>query len=408
MTWNQQVVKGGEQKILQPRILLYASAGVGKSTWGSKLPKPVFIDYDHGVDDVNVDRIPGPKTWTESIALIRAVAADPMSYKSLVIDTVDPLEEQAIEHVLKLASKKSLGDFDFGAGYNAVAMEWKLLLAEFDIARKNGMLVCLLGHAIIRQAQDPQLGSYDQFTSQLGKKSWALTQRWADAVLFAAFDSALVDKKDEQRVIVTGDRYLFTVRGSGFEAKNRFSLDPKLPLTWGAVEAGIARHRQSSDTIRTKILKLAAGTPVEAKAKEYLNVAGDDISALLELETQLAAAIQGLSNSPAHSVVPATPTTPATAPADQTVTHLTPGQVATVDKAVAAAPAPVHAPPPPQSPEAIELRIVQLAKGTPYEDRAKENISNAGKDLVMLIQIEEALTAKLAETKNGTQQASAT
>src|SRR5271155_3458094 len=146
MTWNQQVIKGGEQKILQPRILIYAGAGVGKSTWGSKPPKPVFIDYDHGVDDVNVDRIPGPKTWPESIALIPAVAADPMGYKSLVIDTVDPLEEQAVEHVLKIASKKNLGDFDFGAGYNAVAMEWKLLLAEFDIARKNGLLVCLLGH----------------------------------------------------------------------------------------------------------------------------------------------------------------------------------------------------------------------------------------------------------------------
>ena len=152
MSWNQQVVKGGEQKIMQPRVMVYAGAGVGKSTFGSKLPKPVFIDYDHGVDDVNVDRIPGPKTWAESMALIRAVAADPMGYKSLVLDTVDPLEEQAIEHILHQTGKKSLADFDFGAGYNAVAQEWKLLLAELDVARKNGMLVCLLGHAIIRQA----------------------------------------------------------------------------------------------------------------------------------------------------------------------------------------------------------------------------------------------------------------
>jgi hypothetical protein len=389
MSWNQQVVKGGEQKVMQPRVFLYASAGVGKSTWGSKLPKPVFIDYDHGVDDVNVDRIPGPKTWAESMALIRAVAADPMGYKSLVIDTVDPLEEQAIEHILKQTGKKSLADFDFGAGYNAVAMEWKLLLAELDAARKNGMLVCLLGHAIIRQAQDPQLGSFDQFTSQLGKKSWALSQRWADTVLFAAFDSALVDKKDEQRVVVTGERYLFTTRGSGYEAKNRFSLDPKLPLTWKAVEEGIAKHRQSSEAVKAKILKLAAGTPFEDKAKGYLEAAGEDLGALLELETNLTKAINA---PPPPQVVPATPAT--TAP--------------TETPAAAATPPAQTGPTREQDAAVIETRILALAKGTPYEERAKENIVAAAKDLKFLLQVEEALTAKLAEAKNGTQaQASA-
>jgi hypothetical protein len=324
------------------------------------------------------------------MALIRAIAADPMTYKSLVIDTVDPLEEQAIEHILRTSGKKSLADFDFGAGYNAVAMEWKLLLAELDVARKNGMLVCLIGHAIIRQAQDPQLGAYDQFTSQLGKKSWALSQRWADAVLFAAFDSALVDKKDEQRVIVTGDRYLFTSRGSGFEAKNRFSLDPKLPLSWPAVEAGIARHRQSSEAIKAKILKLAAGTPIEAKARGYLEVAGDDVSALLELETNLTAALNA---PPLPAVIPAA------------AVHADP---AAASPPATQAPAAQTPEPPRQSPEAIELRILQLAKGTPYEERAKENIVNAGKDLKFLLQVEEALTAKLTEAKNGTQGVQAT
>ena len=389
MSWNQQVVKGGEQKVMQPRVMVYAGAGVGKSTFGSKLPKPVFIDYDHGVDDVNVDRIPGPKTWLESMALIRAVAADPMGYKSLVIDTVDPLEEQAVEHILHMTGKKSLADFDFGAGYTAVQQEWKTMLAELDVARKNGMLVCLLGHAIIRQAQDPQLGSYDQFTSQLGKKSWALTQRWADAVLFAAFDSALVAKKDEQRVIVTGDRFLFTSRGSGFEAKNRFSLDPKLPLSWPAVAEGIAKHRQSSDAVKAKILKLAAGTPLETKAKGYLEAAGDDLGALLELETNLTAALNA---PPPPAVVPATPAaaeTPAAAtPATATPPATPPAQTAE---------------PPRQSPEAIEQRILALSKGTPYEARAKENVTMAAKDLVLLLQVEEALTAKLAEVKNGAQ-----
>jgi hypothetical protein len=379
MGWNDQIVKGGEQKVLAPRLFLYAPAGVGKSTFGSRLPKPILLDWDKGVDDVNVDRVTGPKTWEESMALVRSIAADPMGYKSLVVDTVDPLEELAVEYVLRQMGLKALGDGKMGAAYFAVEAAWKLFLAELDIARKNGMLVCLLGHAIVREAQDPQLGTFDQFTSALTKKPWQITKRWADAVLFATFDSALVEKKDEQRVIVTGERLLFTERGSGFEAKNRWSLPVKLPLSWPAVEAGIARHRQSSEALKAKILKLAAGKPIEAKAREYLEVAGDDVVALLELETNLIAAINA---PPPPQVVPATPAAAATPPAQ------TP---------------PAQAEPPRQSPEAIELRIFQLAKGTPYEERAKENVTNAGKDLVLLLQVEAALTAKLAEVKNGAQ-----
>jgi AAA domain len=379
--WGEQVIKGGQQKVLQPRVLLYAPAGVGKSTFGSKLPKPIFIDFDRGIDDVNVDRIPGPKTWEATLSLLRSIAADPMGYQSLVIDTVDPLEEMAIDYVLQKSGKTSLGDFDFGAGYNAVAMQWKLLLAELDIARKNGMLIGLLGHAIVRQAQDPQLGSFDQFTSQLGKKVWALTQRWADLVAFATFDSALAQKKGEEtRVIVTGERFLFTVRGSGFEAKNRFSMPPKLPLSWPAVEAAIARHRQSTDAVIAKIMKLAVGTPHETKARAYIEQYKTDLNALIGIEDDLRNAIQN----PTPTVVPAKPAT-------GSVQGVTP-------PAPASAPAPAAAPPP-QSPESIELRIFQLAKGTPFEEKAKEYVVANAKNVKALLVTEEELAKAVEKWK---------
>jgi hypothetical protein len=382
MSWKDAVIKGGEQQILAPRLFLYAPAGTGKSTFGSRLPKPVLLDWDKGVDDVNVDRIPGPKTWEESMALVRAIAADPMGYKSLVVDTVDPLEELAIEYVLRRMGLKSLGEGKMGAAYFAVEAEWKLFLAELDIARKNGMLVCLLGHAVVREAQDPQLGTFDQFTSALSKKPWQITKRWADAILFASFDSALVENKDESRVIVTGDRFLFTERGSGFEAKNRFSLDPKLPLSWLAVEAGIARHRQSSEAVKAKILKMSAGTQFEAVAKGHLERVGDDLNLLLEIERELEKAL-------------AAPPVPQVVPAQSQAAQAVPEVAQTI-------PTP-PTDPPRSSPETIELRIFQLAKGTSFEERAKENVTNAAKDIKTLLIIEEALITKLAEAKNGAQ-----
>jgi AAA domain len=365
MSWAEQVVKGGEQKILQPRMLIYGAAGVGKSSYGAKLPKPVFIDLDKGIDDVNVDRVRAPATWTDALNLVRAIAADPRGYKSLVIDTVDPLEELAVQHVLKISNKASLSDFEFGAGYNAVAMEWKLFLAELDVARQNGLLVCLLGHAMVREAHDPTLGAFDQFTSQLGKKSWALTQRWADLVGFAAFDVALAQKKGEDaRVLVTGKRYLYTVRGSGYEAKNRFGMQPKLDLSWEAVEAGIARHRQPPEVLEAKILALAKGTEFEEKARGYVDGAAKDVNKLLEVETALRTKLEAMK----VDVVPA-------------------AKLDTTDPAVQRT--------------NIRTRVRELAAkvGGDATSKAEGYLSKAGDDLKELLKIEEGLHKKL----NGTQ-----
>jgi len=154
----------------------------------------------------------------------------------------DHLGDQAEDHVSREAkvSFSKMND-NFGSGYQAVGVAWRVLLAELDEVRKRGLSICLLGHAVVRQATDPQLGPFDQFTAQLPKTPWALTQRWADAVLFAAFDAARNEK--ESRAIVTGERLMFTVRGSGFEAKNRYNLNQKMPLSWKALDAAIATHR---------------------------------------------------------------------------------------------------------------------------------------------------------------------
>jgi hypothetical protein len=392
--WTDMVVKGGTQKVLQPRIVLYAPAGVGKSTFGSRLPKPIFIDFDRGVDDVNVDRIPGPKTWADALSIIRSIAAAPGDYKSLVIDTVDPLEEMAIDHVAMEAGKTfaKMND-DYGSGYIAVAMAWKLFLAELDAARKNGLLVCLLGHAIVRQASDPTLGSFDQFTSQLGKKTWALTQRWADLVGFAQFDSALVDKKDEQRVIVTGKRVLHTTRGSGFEAKNRFSLSSRIDLSWDALSKGIEAHRRNAEVTEASILALAekVGGDAPEKARAYVKDANKDLTTLFAIE----AALKEKLAAPPVVITKAAPelTSTVLSGAAKVMSLMADGasKESTVvgpiaDEAIARS-----------SPEAIEGRILALAGkvGGDAPTRATKYIAEANKDLVSLLQIEEALTKKL-------------
>jgi hypothetical protein len=408
MSWKDQIIKAGSQKPLSPRIVVYGPPGIGKSTFGSTLPDPIFIDFDKGADDIKVDRVSTPKSWTETLDLVRSVAISPSGYKSIVVDTLDPLEELTIAHVEKNSgmSFQKMNN-NYGAGYSAVGVEWKLFLADLDACRRAGMLVCLLAHARVRTVQDPQLGAYDGYTPCLGSKSWSQTEQWADIVGFTTFDAAVAKSKNDERVIVTGDRLLWTTRGTGFIAKNRYGIITKMPLSWKALDNAITTHRGEVNVLKARIAALAASMPadVQAKAQDYVLKANDDVY-------QLRATLAGLElkaetlkqETPQAPVAPATlqevkasgsPKTGRDSEPSEVTNTKTLLLVATPQVGVLTLPTPAQEPSR-SSPEAIEQRITKLAAGTPMAERARELIAKAGKDLKILLTIEENLTKKLS------------
>lgn len=280
--WESSVVKDAGPQPL--RMVLYSVPGCGKSTLASTLPVPLIVDWDDGLSGVRVDRVPGPKTWSDALDLIRAIAKSPGKYKSLVLDTIDGADLLAADHVCREGKKDSLSDFGYGAGFESHAQTWRVLLSELDRVRASGLMICLLAHASVRQATDPQLGQFDQWSSTLNKRAWSATVKWADAVFFAAFDQAKI--KDEKRVIVTENRVVYTTASSGLFAKNRAGLPLKLPLSWPAISAAIEAHHQTAGVVAERILKLA-GTEYGEKAMEYIKAAAGDVRQLLQVEDAL-------------------------------------------------------------------------------------------------------------------------
>ena len=84
---------------------------------------------------------------------------------------------------------------------------------------------------------DPELGSFEMYRPKLNEKVWGLTNEWCDAVMFAQFDQALLEKDGQRaRAIVSGRRVLRTQRGTGYVAKNRFALPATIDLDWKTFE----------------------------------------------------------------------------------------------------------------------------------------------------------------------------
>ena len=80
--------------------VLYGVAGIGKTTFAAKWPKPLFLDVEQGSWQLDVARVI-PKSYAEFKDCIRQLQADAMGYQTLVIDSADWLEQMMDEGKFK-------------------------------------------------------------------------------------------------------------------------------------------------------------------------------------------------------------------------------------------------------------------------------------------------------------------
>ena len=99
--WKKTLRKG-KQKI-PPRICIYGSHGIGKSTLASEFPSPIFISTEDGLDSLDVVSFPKATTIIDVVDSIKTLIKEEHEFKTVVVDTVDWLIEPLIQKkVLKI------------------------------------------------------------------------------------------------------------------------------------------------------------------------------------------------------------------------------------------------------------------------------------------------------------------
>jgi len=223
------------------RLVLYGVEGIGKSTFASQAPDPLFIDTEGSTKDLDVRRVdPSPKTWMELVTYIQEIRnSNEIFCKTLVIDTADWAERMCIKHICDKAHKSGIEDWGYGKGYTYVYEEFgKFLNALSDIVIK-GINVIILAHAILKKFEQPdENGSYDRYTLKLNdspKTSIAnMVKEWADAVLFANYKTYVVDV-DGKKKAQGGARVMYTTHHPAWDAKNRYGLPDELPFDFSQI-----------------------------------------------------------------------------------------------------------------------------------------------------------------------------
>ena len=235
------ITKGREQQ--PPRIMIYGSEGVGKSTFASLAPNPVFVQTEDGLSEIDTSKFPLARTFDDVVMQLQAVRDEQHEYGTLVIDSVDWLERLVWDRVCADYGVKSIekADGGYGKGYVHALTYWRQIVSILnDIRSKRGMAVILIAHAAVERFEDPEHAAYDRYTPRIHKKACSLICEWVDAVLFAS-RRLRVDSTTGKAAPVGadgGERILRTNGSPACIAKNRFGLPTELPLSWTAfVEA---------------------------------------------------------------------------------------------------------------------------------------------------------------------------
>lgn len=242
MAYNLDSIKKGKN-IQAPRIFLYSTHGIGKSTLASKAPDPIFIQTEDGLGAIDTSSFPLAKESADVMEAIKTLYTEQHDYKTVVLDSADWLENILQREI---ETKYDAKELSYGKGSIILADQWRAFLDGFNALRNDkNMIVILIGHCEIKRFDSPEVEPYDRYQPKMQGRSSALVQEWSDAVLFANYRT-MVKKEDVgfnksvSRGITTGERLLYTQETPAYLAKNRYSLPSSLPMEWSALANAIA------------------------------------------------------------------------------------------------------------------------------------------------------------------------
>lgn len=224
--------------------------GVGKTTFCFSAPKPIGILTERGLGDLVVDHFPLCKKFDHVLDAVNRLINSEHEYKTVVLDSLDWLQELIFDHVCRRHNVESIEDANggYGKGYVEALREWRKLLDLFDILRfELKMNVLMTAHTEVKKVQDPRLPTYDSYAIKLNKRASSVVEEYCDAILFCSWDVTVKETKEggqkRTRALADAPRIIHTDLSPLYTAKNRFHLPATLPLKWSAFEAALNESR---------------------------------------------------------------------------------------------------------------------------------------------------------------------
>lgn len=262
------------------RVIAYAVEGFGKTTLGAYAPAPLILMARGETGFVTLrqaGRVPDVdcvelNRWPDVLNLLDSFIAKPSGHKTLVLDAMGGFERLCHEYVCDRDFKGDWGEKGFGAfqkGFDVSVAEWLKLLQRLDQIRQvSKVTIIILSHSKVKQFKNPMGADFDRYIADAHEKTWSVTHKWADAVLFGQFITVTEEDRKSKRVKGIGgtERVFYTQRTDAYDGKNRHGMPERIAipdepgLMWRTVEAALA-GRPADEATQIDDIQSADGPP---------------------------------------------------------------------------------------------------------------------------------------------------
>ena len=284
-------IKRGDAS-LPDRVLLAGPEGIGKSTFASGAPAPLFICAEDGLKGLDHVQRLSPESLQEVHQIIDELIVDRKGYKTLVIDTADWLERLIYAGICQRDGKSNIEDYGYGKGYVIAENELVNILGKLDKLRSKGMGIVILSHVQIKTFNDPTGESWDRYEMKGHKRMTGILREWTDACLFAVREVVKTKaKSDRNEKTIDGGKVIHTEWSPAWDAKNRLNLPAKIEveeLNWEDFDNAVKAN--SIDTLREQFKSAVATAVAKGKMPETVKQSVEKF--LSQIETHSAATLK--------------------------------------------------------------------------------------------------------------------
>lgn len=241
---GKPLTRGKEKKPL--KLFIYGRNGIGKTTFASQMDSPVLLDLEDNASHLTVDR-QLLTNYRDIQSFLLALKTQEHPFKTVILDSVDVLEDLMIEDILNRHQVKTLKDVGgYGAGYAELTAEFANLMKRMDALFKQGLNVTFLGHETVTRVEEPGEKIYDRVAPAIREANYSQICNWCFGVFYAtsavnrgAAEDTGFNQKRTRNVNRASDRILYTTPSAAHLAKNVFELSSPIPLDYPVFETAI-------------------------------------------------------------------------------------------------------------------------------------------------------------------------
>jgi hypothetical protein len=213
-------------------IAIYGREKVGKTTFGARLPRALFCNFEVGTNFISGVKAQNIAKWSDFKLVLRQLEMPKAHdyYDTVVIDTIGQAYTLCEEYICAQAGVQKLGDIPYGAGYASCKKEFEGALRKITM---GGFGICCICHSEVKKEAGPNDTVVEVVSPAMPSRAADVVNRLVDII---AYIDVFYDENGN------AIRQFVTRRTPTIMAGNRLPyLDPIIPFSYDSLVDAIGR-----------------------------------------------------------------------------------------------------------------------------------------------------------------------